>query len=103
MPADHEAQSQVKQKTPAKVKALGEGLTRKTVRIAKFKIVETPACMTERDKSKHQRESDKRGSCSGVRNAQHMKQRFQSEKSDDRETRGSMTTQWCWTNQRITP
>ena len=31
-----------------------------------------------------------------------MKQ-FQSEKSDDRETRGSMTTQRCWTTQRIMP
>ena len=33
----------------------------------------------------------------------HMKQRFQSEKPDDRETRGSMTTQRCRTTQRITP
>ena len=39
VPADHEAKSQVKQKTAAKVKVLEEGLTSKTVRIAKFKIV----------------------------------------------------------------
>ena len=38
-----------------------------------------------------------------MRNAQHMKQRFQLEKPDDTETRGSMTTQRCRTTQRITP
>ena len=54
VPAGHEAQSQAKQKTAAKmVKALEEGLSRKTVRIAKFTSGETPACMTERDKSHH--------------------------------------------------
>ena len=47
--------------------------------------------MTKKHKSRqHTRgevtcESDRRGSCSRVRNAQHMKQRFQSEKSDDKE------------------
>ena len=44
-------------------------------------------------------DSDKRRSCS---ESAHMKQ-FQSEKPDDRETRGSMTSQRCRTTQLITP
>ena len=56
MPVDHEAQSQVKEKKKRqvqKVKALEEGLTRKTVRIAKFKIVGMAARVhdTERQES----------------------------------------------------
>ena len=52
MPADHEAQSQVKQKTAAEVKALEEGLTRKTVRVAKFKIVGMAARVHDRERER---------------------------------------------------
>ena len=49
MPADHEAQSQVERKT-AEVKALEEGLTRRTVRVAKFKIVGMAARVHDRER-----------------------------------------------------
>ena len=53
MPVDHEAQTQVKEKKKRqvqKVKTLEEGLTRKTVRIAKFKIVGMAARVHDRER-----------------------------------------------------
>ena len=72
VPADHEAQSQVKQKTAAKVKALEEGLTSKTVRIAKFKIVGMATLVHGREENHENTrrevasDSDKKSSCSRV-------------------------------------
>ena len=81
MPADHEAQSQVKRKTAAK----SEGTLRRPHPeerrdLAEVKSMVTPACWTDREKVIRTREvscdTDKRGSSGSVRNAQHMKQQF---------------------------
>ena len=53
VPADHEARSQVKQKTAAKVKALEEGLTRKTIRIAEFTGVSRSHVQTRETSHQH--------------------------------------------------
>ena len=121
VPADHEVQSQVKKEDSCKREGtLREGLTQKQDCIQQnSKTWELQlACMPERECHQNSRrevacDSEKRSSCSSMRNAQHMTQRMRSEKSDDRERdmriddhpampddptdhAVAKTTQWCW-------
>ena len=110
VPADHEAQSQVKRKTLAR---RGVTLTRPHPEerrdLAEFKSVGTPANRTDREKKvvgtrqgKERATVTREAQCGSVRNAQHMKQKISvREVRRRRETRASMTAQQCWTNQRI--
>ena len=97
VPADHEARRQVKRNTAAKVKFLAHKKS------AENSIAWRRPRAGQTEKVVRTREGPQRATVTREALVVAMKQIFQSEKSDDRETRGSMTTQRCWTNQRITP
>ena len=90
VPADHEAQNQAKdtKRAIARANALRRSLTQKKYWSTKFKIVGIgrPRAWHNETRVTNTREGkDKRSSCSSACKAKHMKQRFQSEMSDDRE------------------